>query len=309
MPGDDAGYIGRECPACSRFFKLMISEYEALPDEMMPTCPYCGHCAETSSFMSEAQRSRVKAGAMALAEQFVHSELNDMMRRTFRSSQHVKITHRPGMGPPRRSIPTYVEDAVRRTIECKSCGNHQAVYGASAFCYVCGPRDAAATVIEELVSERHALALEDQLDAERREDARALGVFDGLVADAVQAVVTEFEVYAREEFSQRVSNADAAAKAAGGNVFQRLDDASALFAQHAGFALSSLVSGDTWARLQRAFEQRHVFTHKDGHVDQRYLDRVPDCGLALGQRLVVSRADAEQALEDLELLIGAVEAK
>jgi hypothetical protein len=64
-----------------------------------------------------------------------------------------------------------------------------------------------------------------------------------------------------------------------------------------------------WTRLLRTFEQRHALTHKDGHVDQRYLDRVPSSGLALGQRLVVSRADAEEALADLESLIIAVEAR
>jgi hypothetical protein len=306
MPESEDGYSGCECPACARFFKVMISEYEALPDDPI-NCPYCGHSTDTGEFMTEEQRSRVTAGAEAVAEQWVHAQLDDMFDRTFRGSKAMSYTR--GSRPPRRALPTYVEDAVRRTIECGSCGNHQAVYGASAFCYVCGPRDAAATVIEELASERRALALEDQLNGEQREDSRALGVFDRLAANAVKAVVTEFEVYARQELTQRVPNAEAVAKAAGGNVFQRLHDANDLFAQHAGFALSSLVSADVWARLLRTFEQRHVLTHKDGHVDQRYLDRAPTSGLALGQRLVVPRADAEQALTDLESLIVAVEAK
>jgi hypothetical protein len=307
MPESEDGYVGCECPSCSRFFKVMISEFKALPDSPI-NCPYCGHSADTGDFMTEQQLSRVTAGAEAVAEQFVHAQLDDIFGRAFRSSKHVSYTR--GSMPPKRALPTYVEEAVLRTIECEKCGNHQAVYGASAFCYVCGPRDTATTVIEELASQRRALALGDQLSVEQREDARAHGVFDGLAGDAIESVVTEFEVYAREEFSERVANGSAVAQAAGGRgIFQRLEDADILFAQHAGFALSSLIPADVWSRLLRAFQQRHVLTHKGGHIDQQYLDRVPGSSLAVGQRLVVSRAEADQALNDLESLIVAIEAK
>ena len=32
---DDDGYFGRECPECERGFKLMATEYEALPDDQV----------------------------------------------------------------------------------------------------------------------------------------------------------------------------------------------------------------------------------------------------------------------------------
>jgi hypothetical protein len=316
MPDAEDGHLGHQCPGCDRFFKVVISEYEVLPDDLVMKCPYCGHGADTDAFMTPQQRERVDAGADAAAEQYIHSVVEDTFGRSVHNSPRlqpgesgVEVRYTPGTPPPKRTLPTYVEEGVRRTIKCDACGNHQAVYGASAFCYVCGPRDAAATVIEELAAQRQALALEDHLGQEQREEARGLGVFDGLAADAVKSAVTEFEVYAREEFSQRVPNAEAAAKAAGGNVFQRLQDTSDLFAQHAGFALSSLVAADVWSRLLRTFEQRHVLTHNGGRVDQRFLDRVPGTGVAVGQRLIVSRSDAEKALNDLELLITTIEAK
>lgn len=54
------------------------------------------------------------------------------------------------------------------------------------------------------------------------------------------------------------------------------------------------------------FQQRHVLVHVGGHVDQKYLDRVPTTRLTVGQRLVLSRAAAEQALTDLEDAVGVV---
>jgi hypothetical protein len=43
MPGSNDGFMGRECPACARFFKVVIGEYDALPDDLVLTCPYRGH--------------------------------------------------------------------------------------------------------------------------------------------------------------------------------------------------------------------------------------------------------------------------
>ena len=64
-----------------------------------------------------------------------------------------------------------------------------------------------------------------------------------------------------------------------------------------------------WHRLRRAFAQRHVLVHKNGHVDQPFLDQVPESSLAVGQRLVITRTEAEQAMDDVELLITAIEAQ
>ncbi len=130
MPASEDGYSGCECPACARFFKVMISEYEALPNDPI-NCPYCGHGTDTDTdtdtdeFMTEEQRSRVTADVEAVAEQWVHAQLDDMFDRAFRGSKAMSYTR--GSTPPRRALPTYVEKAVRRTLECGSCGNHQAV--------------------------------------------------------------------------------------------------------------------------------------------------------------------------------------
>jgi hypothetical protein len=51
-----------------------------------------------------------------------------------------------------------------------------------------------------------------------------------------------------------------------------------------------------------------VLTHNGGLVDQKFLDRVPGSGLTLGQRLVVRRPDAAQALDDLDTVVRALSA-
>jgi hypothetical protein len=46
-----------------------------------------------------------------------------------------------------------------------------------------------------------------------------------------------------------------------------------------------------------------VLTHADAIVDERFLTQVPNSPLKVGQRLVIRRADAEVALDDLEALV------
>jgi len=318
MPSAGDGYEGRECPACARFFKVAIGEYEVLPDDLVMNCPYCGRAGDSDKFITRNARERVDAAAKAMTDQRIHAMVEDTLggafgggRRLRPGESGIEISYTPPTPPPVTTLPTYVEEAVRRTIKCEDCRNHQGVYGAAAFCYVCGPRDSAETVIEELAAQRRALALQDQLTGEPREEALGAGVFDKFAGDAVKYMVTGFEVYAREEFSHRAPGAAAtsAAEAAGHGVFQRLEDASDLFAQHAGFALRGLVTPDVWNRLRRAFAQRHVLVHQNGHVDQRFLDQVPESGQAVGQRLVITRAESEQAMDDIELLITAIEAQ
>lgn len=50
--------------------------------------------------------------------------------------------------------------------------------------------------------------------------------------------------------------------------------------------------------LERYFQQRHLFAHKEGMVDQSYIDKSGDHRYVVGQRLVV-RKDAIQKLTEL----------
>jgi sarcosine oxidase delta subunit len=314
IPLNPDGYFGRECPSCHALFKMRHDEYTALPDDLALTCPYCGERRERSEFISTAQRERVTAAARGLAQQMVHAKVNEIFSRSFGQRQQSprgsfissETRYTPGSPPPIRDLPEIIEDEVRRIIECSSCGNHHAVFSASAFCPVCGPRPAAEKVVESIEAARQALAVEDHLDAERREQLRATGVFERFAVDATESVVGLFEVFVREQFYARASSPEAAVRGKG-NVFQRLGDTAQLFADHTGIDLRALAGPDRWERLQRAFARRHVLVHRGGIVDQRFLDQVPNSGLAVGQRLVIHRADADEAMSDLEAVVHALD--
>jgi hypothetical protein len=317
LPVDDEGFFGRACPACEQLFKMNAQEWDALPDDTHLTCPYCGEEREDANdFITADQRERIEAGLQALAEQYAFGAVSDMLRRSVGGGGKrmgggmfgIEINVDAGTPPPIRVLPEYVEENVRRTIKCDNCSTTYAVYGASAFCPVCGPRAALETVLEAIAAARTALALEDMLPDEAREEARAAGVFSNVAADTIRRMVTLFEVFVRHEFETRVTASTEALRRAGPGAFQRLEEADELFAQHVGRRLSTLVDKPAWERLLVAFQQRHVLVHRHGRIDERYLERVPTARQKVGQVLVVTRKDAEQALNDLEHLVQALAA-
>src|SRR6266542_1405634 len=107
--------------------------------------------------MTHDQQARVESAGQAMAEQYVHQAFDQMMRRTFgnmgrtppRRDSFISIEWRyePGRPPIPQPLYDYLEDRVRRTLACPRCGTHTAVYGATAFCPVCGPREKATAPI------------------------------------------------------------------------------------------------------------------------------------------------------------------
>ena len=60
-----------------------------------------------------------------------------------------------------------------------------------------------------------------------------------------------------------------------GNVFKRLDDLADLFVDAGYPDVRTLVSGGVWLRLQESWATRHVFTHNDGVIDDKFVSKVP----------------------------------
>lgn len=158
------------------------------------------------------------------------------------------------------------------------------------------------------VRERRALRLEDEFPPDLREQARADGVFDTTAANAVRETVTLFEVFTRDQFTAHVAEHEEIVKEKGRGVFQRLDDIDALSAEHLGTAISLHVGEDVCSRLRIAFQQRHVLVHHQGIVDEQYVNAVPEAEQQVGQRLVLDRRDADEALDAVEAVVRAVSA-
>jgi hypothetical protein len=139
------------------------------------------------------------------------------------------------------------------------------------------------------------------LAAGEQAQLREQGVFQRIWVDTIENLVGIFEKLAGAVFRAHVNNAALVLKGKG-NIFQRLDDAADLYVAHGLGDFRAAIDATAWQRLRRTWTTRHVFTHNDGIVDQRYRNDVPGSPLKIGQRLTVSEAFCREAVDDTRQL-------
>lgn len=304
IPLDEHGYFGRECPSCSQVFRILLGDYEPLPDDLKLWCVYCGHHTDHSEFMTQQQRDRVMRVAGDIGVQMVGQALRRGFRgRASGSRSGVRLTYRAKPFYP-EPLPGIDEERLVRQRTCTACGLHYAVFGDHRFCPVSGALNPVDVALDALAAETAKLDALESVPADTKALLREQGVFDRLYAGTLGSVVGIVESLAGSAFRSRVTDADAILKRKG-NVFQRLNDLADLYCAHLGIDLPS-TPGVEWDSLIRLWATRHIYTHHDGIVDERFLCAVPSSPCVVGQRLIVPLADAELAIQQARLLCAAI---
>jgi hypothetical protein len=311
LPADDAGHFGRQCPSCKRIFRMHVEDYQALPDGVRLTCPYC--CAEESDseFLTAQQRDRAVAAVGAYAQQLAAGILggafSDMARsvNSRRGAIRVKYSVGPSQSARPRPLPPIMEEAPIRERRCAQCGNRYAVFGEHVACPVCGPLPPRVVAEDAIEAQQSALDALDHLPDDILAKLREAGSVERTAAGALGSVVSLLETFLKQTFLDRVTGGHALI-AGRGNVFQRLGDVAQLYRDNLGVELPLAMGGADWNRLSVLYGIRHLLTHANGIVDQRHLDRFPGQGLVLGQRVHVTMSDARQALRLAGTIIAAV---
>lgn len=302
IPLDEHGYFGRECPACHQVFRMHNGDYDALPDDLVLTCPYCGNQDDHSEFVTTQQRDRVMRVAQDAANQIVSDMLDKAFGSMARSTRHnrfIKVSYRSKPFYP-EPLPGVNEEQLIRERTCSSCQIRYAVFGEHRFCPVSGALDPAEVARDALAAERAKLDAMNDISEPQRSALREQGVFDRVAVDTLGRVVGIVETLAAAQFDRNVP--DAAVLVRGkGNIFQRLDDLAALFAEHAGTDVRRAVDVD-WPTLKQLWAARHAHVHADGHVDVKYLRAVPTSSLSLGQRMLTTERDARIAIDQAAAL-------
>jgi hypothetical protein len=309
IPVDDDGYFGRECPACHQMFRMHSKDYDALPDDLVLTCPYCGHQDEHSEFMTQQQQDRVTRVAQDYATQLVSEMLDKSfgsLARSTRNNSFVKISYRSTPFFP-EPLPGINEERLIRERTCPTCRVRYAVFGDHRFCPVSGALDPADIGRDSVAAETAKLNAMNDIPEPQRSKLREQGVLNRVAVDTLGRVVGVVEALAASQFSALVPNAAAILKGKG-NVFQRLDDLSDLFNSHLGIDVRT-AEGVDWPTLKRLWAARHAHVHADGLVDEKYLNAVPSSSMKLGQRIVITETDARTSIAQAAALLDAMVSK
>jgi hypothetical protein len=286
IPLDEDGYLGRQCPSCRQMFRVQSEDYEALPEDTRLYCVYCGHQDDHSEFLTEQQQQRLERVALDMGNQLIDDILGGAFRDLARSTANNKfltVTYRSTPFYP-QPLPGIDEEKLVRERRCPTCELRYAVFGDHRYCPVSGPLDALAVALDALAAETAKL--------------------DALASDVLGNVVGIVETLAKATFNSRVAAPETYTKGKG-NVFQRLDDTADLYATQLAVELRT-ASRVVWSELLRLWAVRHVHTHNDGRVDDRYLRTVPGTTLTVGQRILVPIADARTAITQATALCTAM---
>ncbi|MGW2688744.1 hypothetical protein ACWC6I_36975 [Streptomyces sp. NPDC001414] len=302
MPSDDQGFFGRQCPECSLIFRMDGEQYKALPDDLTLWCVYCGHHADHSDFLTEQQLNRARQAVYDYGHQLVHNELEQVFKGLSRGSRHGGLSFSYASQPFRpQPLPGIDEEQLVRVRTCSGCHTKYAVFSEHRYCPVCGQLPAASVAFDALQADTARLDALEALPSDAKAPLREQGVFARNWIDTVENVVGVVEALASSLFHTAVPTADALLKGKGA-IFQRLDPMADLVID-AGFSdLRSALGPETWQRLLETWAARHVFTHNDGIVDQKYLTRVPSSSARIGQRLVPNEDMCRRALDDARAL-------
>ena len=306
MPLEEDGHLGRECPECDQHFRIENDDYESLPDDLVLWCVYCGHSDDHSEFMTKQQAERLERVVHDYGNQLIGQMLDSSfgrMARNSRRNKFLKITYRSRPFYP-APLPGINEENLIRQRTCQRCNVRYAVFGEHKFCPVCGRLPAKTVALDALAADQTRIDVLGSLDTEVLSTLRESGVLDRTYADTIENVVGAIETLAERTFHDLVPHAHSIVRGKG-KVFQRLDDFADLFRDHAGLDLRAEL-GPIWTDLQNVWAGRHLFTHTDGVVDQKYLDQVSNSTLRVGQRLRATEDLARLAISNSTALVDAL---
>lgn len=310
MPTDEHGFFGRQCPGCSQLFRMDAGDYEALPDDLELWCVYCGHHAEHSDFITAQQLERAKRAVSDWAMQSIGQTLDRSFRGMSsprpRSGFGVQISYRSTPFYP-QPLPGIDEEKLIRVRQCAGCSLRYAVFGEHRYCPVCGLLPADVVAQDAIAAETARLDGLAQLPSDVAASLREQGVFNRIWVDTLENLVGAVETLAGAVFHAAVPDADQRVKGKG-NIFQRLDPTADLFVAAGYPDLRQILGTATWTRLLQVWAIRHVFTHKDGVVDDQYLSKVPTSTARPGQRLTVTEVQTRCAIADTRELCLALAA-
>lgn len=292
LPPDAEGLVGRECPVpeCEGYFKIQFGT--GLKGKDLPChCPYCGHEAGQNKFFTKAQVEYAKSVVLnkvtdALLKDLKGLEFNHPPRGTFGIGISMKVTGQP------RPIRRYREKQLETEVVCDQCTLRYTIYGVFGYCPDCGVHNSVQILNKNLDLVEKILAV-----ANTQETALA----QNLIENALEDCVSAFDGFGRETcrvFSSKATKPEKAIEIRFQNISNTRERVRELFAVD----FASNLTDDQWAEVQRAFQKRHVLSHKMGVVDEAYLSATGEPRSLLGRKVPLAGSEIDELIVRLRAL-------
>ena len=296
---DENGNLDRRCPSddCSTHFKVNFDDWRNIVRDEVVYCPLCKHSAAASEWKTPEQAEQIRRITLGHVQRRIGRALqSDSRRFNARQTQggliSMSMSYRPGHISV--SVPAAARDAMTQEFRCHECDCRYSSIGAAFFCPSCGHDavlDTFANSVNTVIRTVEAIpTLRDALRSAANENVAEDSVRH-ICENGLVKLVASFQRYAEACFL-KLPNADQFKVRR--NLFQNLEESDVIWRNATGRGYTDRLDDGETALLNRYFQQRHLLSHRDGIVDQQYIDRSADSRLAVGQRL---RVTAENVVE------------
>lgn len=295
---DADGYIDKQCPSesCEFLFKVHQDDWSDKFKDEAVYCPLCKHEATSDKWFTIEQVEHAQNEALEVLKGKIGNAL-DKGARKFNQRQprnsFIKMSMTVSDKKHRtHTIPAKAADEMALKIECEECGSRFSVIGSAYFCPCCGHNSVTQTFhdsLRKIKAKKDARSvIKAAIEAEIGKDEAEL-TSRSLIETCVVDAVVAFQKYCEgmyKPFGKPKMN-----------VFQRLDDGSGLWKTVIGEGYSDWLSEEDMATLLIIFNKRHILSHNEGIVDEKYLAKSGDNSYSLGQRIVISEADVDSTVK------------
>ena len=290
---DDKGYFDRECPNgnCLYVFKIKMEDWEEKVSDEEVHCPMCGHVDTSDKWWTQAQLDAMQNVAADWAMSYIESELDksfkDLERNT-RGNKFFKITYKPGERVTFINNPLGQSKEWEQDIQCPNCQTRYSVIGSAYFCPCCG-----FNVIENIYDESldtvikmiETLPEMEELFEKAYGKDKACSMCRSMLEGSLGDVISAFQKYAERKYHSLCG------KNARVNDFQIIDKGSRIFEDASGKGYSTWLTNSELQEMNIRFQQRHLYEHNGGIVDEQYIQKSGDVSYKVGQRLVNHNSD------------------
>jgi hypothetical protein len=286
MPLDEDRYLDRICPSteCATEFKVLFDDWRDKVPDAEAWCAICGYSSEPSTFNTTDQNEYIKAHAL----RHFQSQLDAVFRKTTPRTQkagfiEMKLTYKPSA--PIVVVPYEATTVLNQQSACELCGCRYASLGAAFFCPACGHNSALSTFQATAETVRKTMHLATKLPGMMEDPDAAADLARHLAEDALVRLWSAFQ-----RFAEAVYETHPEYERPKRNAFQNLEASDRLWRQAIQRTYHDMLTSDEHRDLIKLVQQRHLRAHRDGLIDQEYIDKSGDHAYKIGQRLVVKPA-------------------
>jgi hypothetical protein len=308
---DDDGHLDRRCPSekCHARFKVLLEDWKHKVRDEEVYCPMCRYEAKATEWNTPEQANYMRKAGLAYVQNVVRGALREDSRR-FNATQprggfiQLSLSYRPG--PTFIVIPPDAAECLRQHCTCESCGCRYSSLGAAFFCPACGHNSAKTTFSKAVQTVRSSVssldAIKAALNAGPGEDV-ATDTARHILENGLVKLVASFQRYAEAAFSALPNASNFKVRK---NLFQNISESSALWKSATGKGYDDLLDAADMPHLNMFFQQRHLLAHREGIVDQEYIDKTQDSTYRPGQKLVIKEAAVNRLADIVQLLASAL---